>query len=78
MKALLKNTCPRACFAMIGLALLGASTGCQVHVAGQTLPSPWYHTDDVQYFSPGPTEFKLPREAAAAAQYKAEEAERRR
>ncbi|MFO0789726.1 MAG: hypothetical protein U0805_09720 [Pirellulales bacterium] len=40
-------------------------TGCQVEVAGQTLPSPWYLTDDVQYYPPG-SEFKLAREAAAA------------
>ena len=39
-------------------------TGCQVEIAGQTLPSPWYLTDDVQYYAPGP-EFKLAREAAA-------------
>lgn len=38
--------------------------GCQVDVAGQTLPSPWYLKDDIQYFPPGP-EFKLSREAAA-------------
>ncbi|TWT78458.1 hypothetical protein Pla123a_12500 [Posidoniimonas polymericola] len=41
-----------------------ASTGCQVDIAGQTLPSPYYLTDDVQYYAPGP-EFKLAREAAA-------------
>ena len=40
-----------------------ASTGCQVSLGGQTLPSPWYMTDDVQYFAPG-SEFKLPNEAA--------------
>lgn len=40
------------------------STGCQVHVAGMTLPSPYYLSDDVQYFPAGP-EFKLSREAAA-------------
>lgn len=45
------------------LALLGA-TGCQVDIGGQTLPSPYWQTDDVQYFPPGP-EFKLSREAAA-------------
>jgi hypothetical protein len=45
------------------LSLLGA-TGCQVQVGGQTLPSPYYLTDDVQYFAPGP-EFKLAKEAAA-------------
>ncbi|MEX2310242.1 MAG: hypothetical protein WD738_21925 [Pirellulales bacterium] len=39
-------------------------TGCQVEMAGQTLPSPFYLTDDVQYYAPGP-EFKLAREAAA-------------
>ncbi len=39
-------------------------TGCQIDVAGQTLPSPWYLTDDIQYYAPGP-EFKLAREAAA-------------
>ncbi|MCI0335500.1 MAG: hypothetical protein L0228_20020 [Planctomycetes bacterium] len=39
-------------------------TGCQVEYAGQTLPSPYYLTDDIQYYTPGP-EFKLAREAAA-------------
>ena len=43
------------------LALL---TGCQIEMAGVTLPSPYYLTDDVQYYAPGP-EFKLAREAAA-------------
>ena len=39
-------------------------TGCQAEYAGQTLPSPYYLTDDVQYYAPGP-EFKLANEAAA-------------
>ncbi len=49
-----------------GLMMLAslASTGCQMDVAGQTLPSPYYLSDDVQYYAPGP-EFKLAREAAA-------------
>jgi hypothetical protein len=47
-------------------------TGCQVHVAGQTLPSPWYIEDDVQFFAPGP-EFKLSNEAAAQKAYKADQ-----
>ncbi len=53
--------------------------GCQSEMGGQTLPSPWYLTDDVQYYAPGP-EFKLAREAAAmkeqaeAVQSKAQEA----
>jgi hypothetical protein len=38
--------------------------GCQVEYAGQTLPSPYYLSDDIQYYAPGP-EFKLAREAAA-------------
>jgi len=51
---------------MCGVVILAAlsATGCQVDVGGQTLPSPWYLTDDVQYFRPGP-EFKLQREATA-------------
>lgn len=39
-------------------------SGCQVDMGGQTLPSPYYMQDDVQYFAPGP-EMKLAREAAA-------------
>ena len=50
-----------ACLAVPAALLLA---GCQVDVAGQTLPSPWYLTDDVQYYAPGPG-FKLAREAAA-------------
>src|SRR4051812_14816064 len=38
--------------------------GCQVEMAGQTLPSPYYLSDDVQYYAPA-SEFKLAREAAA-------------
>jgi len=38
--------------------------GCQVEMGGVTLPSPYYLSDDVQYYAPGP-EFKLAREAAA-------------
>lgn len=48
---------------LLMLAMLG-STGCQVDIAGQTLPSGFYQTDDVQYFAPD-AEFKLSREAAA-------------
>ncbi len=47
-------------------------TGCQVDVGGQTLPSPYYMTDDVQYFPPGPS-FKLAREAAAMKERAAQE-----
>lgn len=56
----------------IGLALAAlGSTGCQGVYNGQTLPSPWYLYDDIQYFPPGP-EFKLSREAAAQKAYKAD------
>jgi hypothetical protein len=53
-----------------GCFLLGAlaSMGCQSNYSGQTLPSPYYLQDDVQYFPPGP-EFKLSREAAAMKTY---------
>ena len=50
-----------ACLLLPALSLV---TGCQVEMAGQTLPSPYYLTDDVQYYAPGPG-FKLAREAAA-------------
>lgn len=52
-----------ACWPGLMLLACGLSTGCQVEMAGQTLPSPYYLTDDVQYYAPGP-EFKLAREAA--------------
>ncbi|MFG0255889.1 MAG: hypothetical protein ACF787_12480 [Rhodopirellula sp. JB053] len=54
------------------LTLLTATTGCQVSLNGQTLPSPYYLQDDVQYFPAGP-EFKLPREAAALRAARSEE-----
>ncbi len=54
------------------LAICGiASTGCQVDIAGQTLPSPHYLKDDLQHFSTGP-EFKLSNEAAAMKSYQAD------
>ncbi len=49
-----------------------SATGCQVSQNGQTLPSPYYLQDDVQYFPSGP-EFKLPLEAAALRAARAEE-----
>ncbi len=55
----------------LGLAACLSATGCQVSVGGQTLPSPYYLKDDVQYYASG-TEFKLPREAAHLKAYKTE------
>jgi hypothetical protein len=68
--------------AAIALPAMTLFTGCQAEYAGQTLPSPWYLTDDVQYYAPG-SEFKLAHEAAAmkeqaeGIQSKAQEAPRR-
>jgi hypothetical protein len=54
------------------LAFAGlATTGCQVDVGGQTLPSAYYLQDDIQYFPAGP-EFKLSKEAAVQKAYKDE------
>jgi len=63
-----------------GLGILAALafTGCQVQVAGQTMPSPYYMKDDVQYFEPAPREFKLSEEAAKLQAYSAEKALERR
>lgn len=65
-----------------GLLLLAAAvvvpaTGCQVDIGGQTLPSGYYLSDDVQYFPAGP-EFKLSREAAAMKTYEEEQAAQQR
>ena len=53
-----------AVFSVLVMLVSVVSTGCQMDIAGQTLPSPYYLSDDVQYYAPGP-EFKLAREAAA-------------
>lgn len=53
-----------ALFCSLAAAAAIGTTGCQVDVGGQTLPSPYYMQDDVQFFPAGP-EFKLSREAAA-------------
>jgi hypothetical protein len=52
-----------------GVAALGAA-GCQTTVGGQTLPSAYYLTDDVQYFPAGP-EDKIYRERRALQEYSA-------
>ncbi|MFN3191696.1 MAG: hypothetical protein ACE361_14390 [Aureliella sp.] len=61
-------------YAFLGLLLaagVAPSVGCQVSVAGQTLPSPYYLYDDVQYFPAGP-ENKLANETAAINKARAE------
>jgi len=54
--------------AVVVLAGLAVSSGCQVQVAGQTLPSAYYLNDDIQYFPKGP-QMKLQREADALKAY---------
>jgi hypothetical protein len=61
---------------LLGLGLLAGTglTGCQSDFGGQTLPSPYYMHDDVQYFAPG-SEFKLLKEATAQKAYNQEQAQ---
>jgi hypothetical protein len=59
--------------AALGLFALSSLTGCQIDVSGQTLPSPYWYSDDVQYFPAGP-EFKLAREVARMQEMKAADA----
>ena len=60
----------------LGLLAITCATGCQVDVGGQVLPSPYYMSDDIQYFPTGP-EFKHAGEAAAMREHAQEEALRR-
>jgi hypothetical protein len=54
-----------ASLASLGVVLAAlSSVGCQSTYNGQTLPSPYYMDDDIQYFAPGPS-MKLARTAAA-------------
>ena len=59
----LRRTTRWALAAVVTAPMMMALTGCQVELAGQTLPSPWYLKDDFQYYAPA-SEFKLAREAA--------------
>ena len=67
----------RYLLASLGLTVAVGLTGCQVDVGGQTLPSPYYMYDDVQYFPPGP-EMKVANEAAAMKAAQQEQAGPRR
>jgi hypothetical protein len=63
---------------LLSLAAVLASsalfTGCQTTIGGQTLPSPDYLTDDVQYFPAGP-EDKLANQKEASRRQAAEKKE---
>ena len=56
-----------------GLALSAGATGCQAVIGGQTLPSPHYLEDDVQYFPAGP-EFLLSNQVRALDEYRLQQA----
>src|SRR5579863_4523702 len=58
-----------ALIATAGFVLAGA-TGCQTTIGGQTLPSAYYLTDDVQFFPAGPQD-KIFNERRALEQYRA-------
>ena len=66
----------RICLLGLGLFSVLGLTGCQIDVGGQTLPSPFYLQDDVQYFPPG-SQFPLSREAAAQKAVSLEQAQQR-
>lgn len=62
-----QRTALRLC-TILAIAGFGLFTGCQSQIGGQTLPSPHYLTDDVQYFAPT-SKMKLQREAAVMQEY---------
>ena len=64
MKSVTKKYWPSCIVCILALMVAPFLTGCQVSIGGQTLPSPYYLDDDIQYQPKGP-EFKLSREAAA-------------
>jgi hypothetical protein len=72
MLAVRSRMLARGLICVAGVAAL-ACTGCQVDVGGQTLPSPYYLSDDIQYFPVGPR-MKLSQEAAAMKAFREEEA----
>ena len=59
------------CAAVMSAGIAG-TTGCQISESGQTLPSPYYIRDDVQFF-PADSEFKLQREANLLKAFRAEQ-----
>ncbi|MGA2032533.1 MAG: hypothetical protein ABSG68_09770 [Thermoguttaceae bacterium] len=61
----------------VGALLALGTAGCHSDIGGQTLPSPFYMYDDVQYFPPG-SQFKLSREAAALKAYNSEQSVQQR
>ncbi len=57
-------------FAVLAVSTLPViGVGCQGSIGGQTLPSAYYLTDDVQYFPAGP-EFLLPNQERVLEEYR--------
>lgn len=71
-KKILCGLCMTAALGVSGC--FSAPLGFSYEVGGQSLPSPYYLSDDVQYFAPGP-EFPLAREAATQQVRQAENAD---
>lgn len=71
MKA--NSTSALAALAVVLFAGTSLLSGCQVQVAGQTLPSGYYYDDDIQYFPKG-AEMKVQKEADAQKAFKASRA----
>jgi len=76
MKSQIKSRLVSAALCVAAAVAACSTTGCQVSIGGQTLPSPYYMSDDIQYFPRGP-EFKLQNEAAALKEARAEASKRR-
>jgi len=72
-----KDVSGRKGILLVAMAAIGSTvflTGCQTTIGGQTLPSPGYLRDDVQYFPEGP-EFPHTNTVAAHKQYRAQQNE---
>lgn len=71
MKRLSARVWPSLAMALCGFAAI-ASTGCQSTVGGQTMPSAYFLTDDVQFFPAGP-EGQLTNQIQKLDEYKLEQ-----
>lgn len=72
-----KDVTGRKGLLLVAMAAIGSTiclTGCQTTIGGQTLPSPGYLRDDVQYFPSGP-DFPHTNTVAAHKQYNAQQDE---
>ncbi len=67
LSRLLRSSCWLCCGCLLAVTTL---SGCQTQINGQTLPSPTYLRDDIQYFPAGP-EFQLSNQVRALEEYKA-------